>query len=993
MRFPLSSFVFCCGFGCVLFCKPLVDHVVLDVLIASHVVPPTNLVSSTLPAFSTFCVAMELTSWANLIFGMSTIVTASGLSASSCAELGWFPEAPNYGTSLVCGASKRGGSPVGSCSGPLTWDQANSFCTEAGARVCTLAELQADEAKGTGCLLNKKRVWSDDPCEEGQWSEFGSTRGGSEPLCSDNNTLLGARCCADAAISVLPCAELEFEEDSTYGSSMVCGASKKGGTFGSCSGTLTWDEANSFCADTGARLCSLAELQADETRGTGCLLNKKHVWSNDACFDQESGALVGHWTEFGSTKGGSAPLCSQSSSLLSARCCGDVFNPTAPAPQPTGAEAAPRPTPEPTLLPTPTPQPTPEPTPQPVPQPTPGPTTILPVLRLTRAPTLQPSPEPTPEPTLQPTPQPTPGPSPQPTPQPTPEPTPEQTTQPTSKPTPEPTQQPTPEPTPEPTLNPVLGPTFNPTAQPSAAPQAPTPSSGLLPTGLFRETSVLSPDVEGSPLQDMPECDMVGSPRRQCILTFGPVAYTGSRTSFNTRGYQKSGGFLTGPIIRVQAGETFEVTLNNALAPDDNTPAGTDINVPHHPNSTNLHTHGLHISGLGDGDNVFLAVGPRETKTYTYALPPNHMPGTFFYHPHLHGSVSIQFGGGASGMIIVEDGPSSLPSEVLSMEECALVLSHIEPVKMQALQNQFNRDLWQVSGPTTAMLLTNGQSSPSKTLLSGTWYRFRIVFTSDVSIATLSLEGAAAGCEMQLLAKDGIYLSEVPRPIPLAYLAPGGRADIAMRCSGTGRVDLNAEIAPAGTPRSVTYVALQLTIEASAAPTASDITPFKPRRPCYLVDTSTVAPPTSLSLTLGTGVVNTNLNGVFYESPDTSLNPTNPFTAGETGEITFEQGTFVHVFHMHVNPFQLHQLSPVIDSTYFQRGDWHDTFNAFVAQVPPVPQKTVVRFWVDRYTGNVVVHCHMSTHEDEGMMNTYLISGTEGATADQKAKQVDPLCY
>lgn len=449
---------------------------------------------------------------------------------------------------------------------------------------------------------------------------------------------------------------------------------------------------------------------------------------------------------------------------------------------------------------------------------------------------------------------------------------------------------------------------------------------------------------------------------------------------------------MAGPIIRVQAGETFEVTLGNALSSDDNTQAGADINVPHHPNSTNLHTHGLHISGHGDGDNVFISVEPRDTRTYTYELPPNHMPGTFFYHPHLHGSLSIQFGGGACGMLIVEDAAGTLPSEIESMEEIPLVLTHIEPVKVQALQNQFNRELWQVSGPTSAMLLTNGQTSPSKTLHSGNWYRFRILFTSDASLATLSLQGTAAGCEMQLLAKDGIYLNDVPRSIPSAYLSPGGRADIALRCSGAGRVDLNAEVAAAGTAKSVAYVALQITVQASTTPTASDIAPFKPRRPCYLVDTSTATPATSLSLTMGTGEVNTKLNDFFFQSQDVSLNPSNPFIVGRTGEITFDQGTFVHVFHMHVNPFQLHQLSPVIDETYFQLGDWHDTFNAFIAQAGPVP-KTVARFWVDRFSGHAVVHCHMSAHEDEGMMNTYLISGTEGVTVDSAAKQIDPLCY
>jgi FtsP/CotA-like multicopper oxidase with cupredoxin domain len=72
------------------------------------------------------------------------------------------------------------------------------------------------------------------------------------------------------------------------------------------------------------------------------------------------------------------------------------------------------------------------------------------------------------------------------------------------------------------------------------------------------------------------------------------------------------------------------------------------------PNSTNMHTHGLHIDSHEPGDNVIdVEINPGESYTYTYHLPMNHMPGTFWYHPHLHGSTTIQTGGGVAGFIIV----------------------------------------------------------------------------------------------------------------------------------------------------------------------------------------------------------------------------------------------------------------------------------------------------------------------------------------------------
>jgi len=44
---------------------------------------------------------------------------------------------------------------------------------------------------------------------------------------------------------------------------------------------------------------------------------------------------------------------------------------------------------------------------------------------------------------------------------------------------------------------------------------------------------------------------------------------------------------------------------------------------------TNLHTHGLHISGERPGDNIFTHVEPGNVLEYTYRIPTNHMGGTY----------------------------------------------------------------------------------------------------------------------------------------------------------------------------------------------------------------------------------------------------------------------------------------------------------------------------------------------------------------------------
>ena len=69
--------------------------------------------------------------------------------------------------------------------------------------------------------------------------------------------------------------------------------------------------------------------------------------------------------------------------------------------------------------------------------------------------------------------------------------------------------------------------------------------------------------------------------------------------------------------------------------------------------TTNLHTHGLHVSPEGNGDNVFRMVEPGERATYEYVVPTDHPTGTFWYHPHHHGTVADQVFGGLFGALVV----------------------------------------------------------------------------------------------------------------------------------------------------------------------------------------------------------------------------------------------------------------------------------------------------------------------------------------------------
>jgi FtsP/CotA-like multicopper oxidase with cupredoxin domain len=92
----------------------------------------------------------------------------------------------------------------------------------------------------------------------------------------------------------------------------------------------------------------------------------------------------------------------------------------------------------------------------------------------------------------------------------------------------------------------------------------------------------------------------------------------------------------------------------------------------HGDNTTNLHLHGSHISPQSPQDYVLLELHPAAGKgkelhrmaarsnlqvgTFQYKTDPfpfNQSEGTHWYHPHKHGSVSLQVANGMAGALII----------------------------------------------------------------------------------------------------------------------------------------------------------------------------------------------------------------------------------------------------------------------------------------------------------------------------------------------------
>ncbi|MDQ8952188.1 multicopper oxidase family protein [Acinetobacter rudis] len=132
--------------------------------------------------------------------------------------------------------------------------------------------------------------------------------------------------------------------------------------------------------------------------------------------------------------------------------------------------------------------------------------------------------------------------------------------------------------------------------------------------------------------------------------------YQGTNTSLNTP--------FVAPTIEIFPGETLKATLNNQLNidPRSNQKTGADqtcssehmhTDQPHCFDTTNMHTHGLWVSPRDKSDNVFVSISPGTKFQYEYNIAEDHPAGTFWYHPHRHGSTAIQVGSGMAGALII----------------------------------------------------------------------------------------------------------------------------------------------------------------------------------------------------------------------------------------------------------------------------------------------------------------------------------------------------
>jgi len=420
-------------------------------------------------------------------------------------------------------------------------------------------------------------------------------------------------------------------------------------------------------------------------------------------------------------------------------------------------------------------------------------------------------------------------------------------------------------------------------------------------------------------------------------------------------------GMLPGPTLRLNAGDTLRILFKNELELQDGAVSGLD-NEFTDPDHSNLHFHGGHVSGELPSDDIRMAVAPGDEYQYETVFPENHMSGTHWIHPHVHGSSALQLGGGAALSFIMNDPDGFLPTQVEDAEDILLFVQNINSGSLRRVRDDIGDSKLGITATgETEFRLVNGQYQPTVTMQPGEWQRWRIVWSDWLGDNLNAHFDDSSICEMQLLAKDGIYIQDYPRSIDSATIPTGGRADVMVRCSTAGTyefLDFEEKI--------------MLTINVSGSTvSSSDLDAWAPEYPAYLTDLTSTSSTNGCDCETAFRRCDDDddkfcVNGELFDK--SVYIHTVEFGSVVEREI---RGMNRHPYHQHVYPFQLvdgvNNLNDADQNTYFQTGDWHDVISI------DTNRAVTARYVADVHDGVLMLHCHILTHEDEGTMAQELV--------------------
>ena len=491
------------------------------------------------------------------------------------------------------------------------------------------------------------------------------------------------------------------------------------------------------------------------------------------------------------------------------------------------------------------------------------------------------------------------------------------------------------------------------------------------------------------------------------------------------------------PTLRVNPGDWLILRLRNDLhlLPHARVGAATHVHPSYVPPApcgggamdglaTNLHFHGLTLPPMCHQDDVIGTLIPSGARSFEYRfqIPPDEPPGTYWYHPHVHGFTDPQVEGGASGALIVEGIErankfvAGMPERVFVIRDGPLLNPDALPSKESAAQPSLVRD------PEGDILNTGtGGGKPARdlsinfvpvafpeyvpatvTVKPGAYELWHVVNAAAVTYLDLQTVQGGVPQAMGLVSLDGVPITKngaIPNRIlwqAHMLIPPGGRISFVYRTPSAGTqaalITAAVDTGPAGENDPIRPLATVIsradapeppsTLPSVSSPLAAaksswlgDITPLRQRKLYFSEQPSDPKDPNSPTLFFIT------VDGQQPKIYDPHSPPDIVVHQGDIEDWTIENRSHeLHAFHIH----QIHFLlvgwngAPVNDT--FLRDTinipyWDGKSDAY----PSV--KLRMDFRDPNSVGTFVYHCHLLEHEDGGMMGTIRVEPAQAPTA------------
>jgi FtsP/CotA-like multicopper oxidase with cupredoxin domain len=448
-------------------------------------------------------------------------------------------------------------------------------------------------------------------------------------------------------------------------------------------------------------------------------------------------------------------------------------------------------------------------------------------------------------------------------------------------------------------------------------------------------------------------------------------------------------GAVPGYTWDVRPGDTIRVHLRNRL-PKLHHPPVMRMDRPHEWTTTNLHTHGLHVSPSGLADNIFRVIPPGTEDRVVVPLPDDHTGGMFWYHPHHHGGVTQALRAGQAGALIVRGEIDRVP-EVRAAAEKVMVLQAIELGDNYELldPNPDPKTPEESFFPRTRVLYTvNGVLKPKVTMYPGEVQRWRILNAAANNFMSLHLKRH----DFHVLAWDGLTL-DAAEQTDVVMLSSGNRVELLVKAGRPGRYDLVLTPGSSGEPDIPGMPTAGPPGPGAAAPGHEAPMPGFPlvqgeldRRTILTVEVKghgrEMGLPTALpafdppilpiaqrrdfAFTINEPDGMFMNFGINHHAYDPARPPYRPLlgTAEEwtlRNDFDPQMGVHAHVYHIHTNPFKITRRNGAL----LAKPLWRDTY---VLTKRAGDSLTFESNFVD-YPGKFVEHCHIVSHEDLGMMS------------------------